>query len=62
MNIPINEPYITVPGNPSWFDRRMIALDMAIQSHGPAAGEAKDQCFTARAEHFLRFLNDWDPE
>lgn len=35
---------------------RLMALGMAIGSHGPAAGVQSDRCFTGRAKHFERYL------
>lgn len=35
---------------------RATALTLAIQSHGPAAGEEHDTCFPARARVFERYL------
>lgn len=36
--------------------RRMTALSMAIDSHGPEAGQQSDRCYTGRARHFEAYL------
>lgn len=40
------------------WERRRQALELAVDSHGPAAGQSSDACFTARADHFLAWLED----
>lgn len=40
--------------------RRQLALRLAVESHGPAAGAQSDRCFTARARHFEAYLKRGD--
>lgn len=35
---------------------REAALVLAIESHGPTQGAVFDRCYTARAEHFEKYL------
>lgn len=35
---------------------RVTALALAIESHGESPGVTSDRCFTARAEHFEKYL------
>jgi len=35
---------------------RIVALALAVWSHGKAEGKARDDCFPARARRFLEFI------
>lgn len=35
---------------------RVVALSLAVWSHGPQAGHQHDDCFPARAKRFLKYL------
>lgn len=35
---------------------RVVALALAVRSHGAAPGKDSDRCFPARADHFLHWL------
>lgn len=35
---------------------RVVALGLAIESHGESPGADSDRCFTARAKHFEKYL------